>query len=110
MTAPNPQQSVPDATPTAAKRRRSALRKLGVAGFALWTLVVGGAGFVGGWVLVEGIQAGRVSEGPEVIEIPAAVEVLDQTMLDVRGMTLADASALGAAAQAPDAAQPVGGR
>ena len=91
MTAPNPQQSVPDATPTAAKRRRPALRKLGVAGLALWTLVVGGAGFVGGWVLMEGIQAGRVSEGPEVIEIPAAVEVLDQTMLDVRGMTLADA-------------------
>lgn len=54
-------------------------------------LALARGGFVAGWYAKDLVQASRVAEGPEIIEIPAADAVVEQPMLDLRGMTLADA-------------------
>lgn len=48
-------------------------------------------GFVAGWYVKDLVQASRVTEGPKIIEIPAAEAVAEQPMLDLRGMTFVDA-------------------
>lgn len=71
--------------------RRSSLRKAGVIAFVAWSVLLASAGALGGWLAKDAVQASRVTDGPEIVKIPAAATLADQAMLDVRGMTLTDA-------------------
>lgn len=72
-------------------RKRSPMRTIAITSFALWTVAVLSAGVVGGWYLKDALQARLISEGPQVVGIPAAVEIPDAAIPDLRGLDLADA-------------------
>ncbi|HMQ64742.1 MAG TPA: PASTA domain-containing protein [Arachnia sp.] len=74
----------------AAPKRKGWRRLLVVASLAGAVSLLSG-GFVAGWYAKDIVQASRITEGPTVIEIPAAEAAVEQPMLDVRGMTLVDA-------------------
>lgn len=94
--SPKPGKAAPKSDKTVPKQKKpltlkQALRVTTVVSLVLWTIAVAGAGFAGGWLTQERIQAQRTTEGPTVVEIPALVETNAESMPDVRGLSLADA-------------------
>ena len=72
-------------------RKPSPMRTIAITSFALWTIAVLSAGVMAGWYLKDVLQARLVTEGPQVVAIPAAVEIPDAAMPDLRGLDLGDA-------------------
>lgn len=86
------QREEPALKPLPAPPPRKRGRRRWVASVLLaWTMLVASGAFVGGWALKDYVQAGRVTDGPTVVEVPAAVEVASGAMPDIRGLSLADA-------------------
>ncbi|MDO5082930.1 MAG: PASTA domain-containing protein [Arachnia propionica] len=72
-------------------KTRTALRKISLAAFALWTVSCLALGVILGWGVHDRVQAGRTTAGPSVIEIPALEQSDGFAMPDLRGLPLPDA-------------------
>lgn len=66
-------------------------RRLLAIAFVTGAIALFSGGFVAGWYVKDLIQASQVTEGSRIVEVPAAETVVEQPMLDVRGMALVDA-------------------
>ena len=78
------QREEPALKPLPAPPPRKRGRRRWVASVLLaWTMLVASGAFVGGWALKDYVQAGRVTDGPTVVEVPAAVEVASGAMPDI---------------------------